>query len=134
MIKLIKLWVPVVVWAGLIFFLSGIADLKTELKADFVLRKVAHSLEYMMLTFLLFRAFKGSFSLNPIRLYFYSGVLSLLYALSDEFHQAFIPGRYGSLGDVLIDATGIIGFYILLRVVGGSKRNYPLKSGDSVIF
>ena len=35
-------------------------------------------------------------------------MVGLVYAISDEFHQTFIPGRSGELRDVLIDTTGVI--------------------------
>ena len=33
-------------------------------------------------------------------------LLTMLYAVSDEYHQTFVPGRSGNLVDVLIDAAG----------------------------
>jgi VanZ family protein len=38
----------------------------------------------------------------------WSGSLAFLYAISDELHQSFVPGRTPSIGDVLIDGCGII--------------------------
>ena len=108
--KICKLWFPVFFWAGSIFFFSGIPDLKTELEYDFLLRKAAHVTEYFVLTFLLWRAFKGSFAISPARLLCYPALLSFLYAVSDEVHQSFVPGRSCSLEDVFIDAVGIICF------------------------
>lgn len=58
--KLLKLWGPVVAWAGVIFFFSSIPDLKSGLECDFFLRKAAHVMEYFILAFLLYRAFEGS--------------------------------------------------------------------------
>lgn len=62
-----------------------------------------HSLEFAILTLLLFRA-KVSI---PV-----SAILALLYACTDEFHQTYIPGRGGRVTDVLIDSIGI-------AIVGG---------------
>ena len=117
--KLFKLWAPVIVWAVVIFYLSSIPNLKTNLKYDFFLRKFAHITEYLILTFLLYRAFKGSFNINFFRLFMYPVAFSLLYAISDEIHQYFVLGRSCSFGDVLIDSIGIIGFYILMRIKKG---------------
>jgi VanZ family protein len=113
--KFLKLWLPVLAWAAFIFFLSGIPDLKTGLKTDFIIRKIAHVGEYFILTFFLYRAFKGSFNLSVSRLYVYPSAAAFLYALSDEFHQSFIPQRSCAAEDVLIDILGILGFYIILR-------------------
>jgi len=115
-VKFIKLWVPVILWAALIFYLSSLPDLKTDLKYDFFLRKIAHMLEYLILTFLLFRAIKGSFDLTELFLFIYPASLALFYAVSDEFHQLFVRGRDGSIMDVLIDAAGILSFFILSKV------------------
>lgn len=117
--KLFKLWVPVVVWAGIIFYFSSIPDLKTGLEYDFFLRKIAHITEYFIFTFLLYRAFSGSFNMNVFRLFMYPAAFSLLYAISDEIHQYFVLGRFCSAHDVLIDSIGIIGFYILIRIKKG---------------
>ncbi|MBU0548684.1 MAG: VanZ family protein [Candidatus Omnitrophica bacterium] len=112
--KFLRLWFPVVTWAVFIFYLSGIPNLKTGLEFDFVLRKISHVVEYLILVFLLYRAFAGSFdNINTARLFIYSAVLSFLYAISDELHQSFVPGRNCSIQDVLIDAMGIPVFYII---------------------
>ena len=92
-------WLPVVVWAALIFALSSVPDLGTGLGDwDLVLCKLAHAAEYAVLGALLVRA------VAQPRLAF---VLGTLYASSDELHQAFVPGRMGSPTDVAIDALGV---------------------------
>jgi len=122
--KLIKLWLPVFIWCGIIFYLSSLPNLQTEWGFwDLILRKLAHIIEYLILTFLLYRAFKRSFNLSASHLIFWSSVLSFLYAISDEIHQRFVPTRSGNLEDVLIDAVGIILFYIILKSVSLSKAS-----------
>lgn len=116
--KSFKLWLPVVFWAGLIFTLSAIPDLKSELEYDFFLRKVAHVVEYLIFTFLLLRAFEGSFKMGAWELFIYPAIIALLYAASDEFHQHFVRGRRGCVEDILVDAIGILGLYVLMRRTG----------------
>jgi VanZ family protein len=95
----LRRWLPVVAWAALIFALSSVPDLGTGLGGwDLVLRKLAHAAEYAILGALLVRA------LGRPGLAF---ALGTLYAASDEVHQAFVPGRMGSLVDVAIDAIGV---------------------------
>jgi VanZ family protein len=95
----VGLWLPVVAWAALIFALSSVPDLGTGLGGwDLVLRKLAHAAEYAVLGALLQRA------LNRPALAF---ALGTLYALSDEIHQSFVPGRQGSPLDVALDAAGV---------------------------
>ena len=43
-----------------------------------------------------------------IEFIFVGFLLALLYGISDEVHQLFVPGRYGSLKDVFLDGVGII--------------------------
>lgn len=105
--KFFKFWIPVLVWAGFIFYLSSIPDLESGLKQDFILRKIAHILEYAILTFLFLRALiKERLSIG--RVVVFSLIFSLLYALSDEYHQTFVFGREGTLKDAGIDSIGIL--------------------------
>jgi VanZ family protein len=103
--RLLRLWLPVVAWAGLIFAFSSVPDLGTGLGGwDLVLRKIAHAAEYAVLGALLARAVR-----SPAL----AAALGVLYAVSDEVHQAFVPGRMGSPVDVAIDAVGVIAGVVL---------------------
>ena len=125
--KFIKLWFPVVTWAVFIFYLSGIPDLKTGFEFDFILRKISHVVEYLILVWLLYRAFAGSFdNINTPRLFIYPAVLCFLYAISDELHQSFVPGRNCSIQDVLIDTIGILVFFIINIFVFCKKRRIAI--------
>ncbi|HEY2946669.1 MAG TPA: VanZ family protein [Vicinamibacteria bacterium] len=101
-------WVPVVLWAGLIFALSSIPDLGTGLGVwDLVLRKVAHTAEYAILGALIYRASRSAAG---------SIALASAYAVTDEVHQAFVRGRHGSPLDWVIDAAGVvIGVVVVAR-------------------
>lgn len=46
------------------------------------------------------------------------------YALLDEWHQSFVPGRYASVGDILLNLVGIVGMLLLLRL-GAFRRIDP---------
>ena len=93
-------WLPVLVWAAVIFAFSSIPDLGTGLGTwDLVLRKLAHTAEYAILGALLLRATRRpGIALG----------LAALYAISDEVHQHFVEGRHAAALDVLIDATGAL--------------------------
>jgi len=103
-----KNWILVFIWAGFIFFLSSQPFLKSGLpnQWDFVLRKIAHITEYAILAWLLIRALKG-YQLTNRQILISAISLSILYAISDEYHQTFILGREGALRDVLIDSSGV---------------------------
>lgn len=125
--KFIKLWLPVFSWCAFIFYLSGIPQLTTGWGVyDLVLRKMAHMAEYFILALLSYRAFNGSFNLASFYLIFWSFILSFLYAVSDEIHQAFVPTREASIGDILIDTLGIIVFCALIK--------YKKKFSEKIMF
>lgn len=110
-------WLPTLFWAAIIFGLSNIPFLRTNLQADFILRKAAHVAEYFILTFLLYRAFKRSFRISGVRLFTFPGGIAFLYTLTDEFHQLFVAGRVGCLKDIVIDCAGIAAFVTLAIVL-----------------
>jgi VanZ family protein len=73
---------------------------------DVLLKKTMHALAYGVLTWLIMRAMRGYGSdhgvIRPVSI-----GLALAYALSDEYHQTFVPGRDGNLVDVAVDVVGI---------------------------
>jgi VanZ family protein len=129
-------WVLIVLWCGLIFFMSGknadessnqslfVADLLNRwLKQLFgphafalsedVVRKTAHFIEYLVLGCLLFMGFLDKSKLaRSILSVFAAG---LLLAVSDEVHQLFVPGRTMRPFDVLVDMTGIGAAVLMMR-------------------
>jgi VanZ family protein len=118
-IAFLSSWAPVLVWAGLIYFLSSIPHLNSGLgKWDTFLRKGAHIIEYTVLTALVLRALRQTWRHWPWRqATFVATAVVVLYACSDEFHQSFVPGRGPSPVDVLIDSVGVIvGIYFMRRI------------------
>ena len=105
--NIITLWFPVLFWCAIIYYLSSVPSLKSDLpnQWDFIMRKIAHITEYAILTFLFFRA--SSKNLNYRKAISYSALFSITYALTDEYHQLFVFGRGGNLGDVFIDGIGV---------------------------
>ncbi len=72
-----------------------------------IIRKLAHVVEYLILGFLLFRAFRGRSNVRwTSRWFFLVSIIVLLWAASDEFHQYFVSTRTASIVDVGIDAVG----------------------------
>lgn len=72
---------------------------------DFIVRKLAHFLEYTGLSLLLANAFYQTFNRN---MFFYSVLTASLYAVTDEFHQLFVEGRACRFADWGIDTAGAI--------------------------
>ena len=53
--------------------------------------------------------------------------ITLLYAVSDEIHQLFVPGRSGMLRDVLIDLFGALialGLYLVIYIIIRTVRKH----------
>jgi VanZ family protein len=108
--RALSLWLPVVVWAAVIFTLSSIPSLSTGLGAwDTVLRKAAHMAEFAILGALLVRALWRELPA------FAAGVA---YAVTDEVHQHFVEGRHASALDVALDGIGVaVGILVFRRLV-----------------
>ena len=107
--RALSLWLPVIVWAAVIFTFSSIPSLGTGLGVwDTILRKGAHMTEYAILGLLLFRALGRELP---------ALALGIAYAITDEIHQHFVRGRHASPVDVLIDAVGVaVGIYCYHRL------------------
>ena len=126
---LLRYWLPVFIWLGVIF--AGSTDIfSTEHTSRYLvpflrwlnpqisistiatihlgLRKFGHVVEYAILAALLWRALRSAGSLRPKMSAVFVGVLlaCIIVAASDEFHQSFVASRTASLNDALIDSLG----------------------------
>lgn len=85
-----------------------------------IIRKCAHFTEYAALGasayYALFEIIK-----KKIWLFGVPGLISFLYACTDEFHQYHVPGRYGTFSDVLIDLSGAVVGIVLFSMVMKKK-------------
>ena len=82
-----------------------------------IVRKTAHFAEYAALGFLLASVFT-SFYLKSKMLIPISFLTGTLYAVSDEIHQYFVPGRSCQISDMLLDSSGVLaGIFLLLILV-----------------
>lgn len=114
-LKLARAYLPAIVWAGVIFLLSsqsGLPSLDTD-GADFLLKKSAHLFVYAVLYwFLLLGTIR--WSTNQTIQTWLPILLVLLYAITDEIHQTFVPFRFGTVRDIGYDMLGatIVWLYI----------------------
>lgn len=137
-VKRVLLWCAVALWMAVIFsFSAENADKSTETSGSVVervlgvllsgkketvtdetlaafretltviVRKSAHFTAYLILGALFSCALDAS-GATPRTSRALSLVFSTLYAVSDEVHQLFVPGRSGRVPDVLIDAAGAL--------------------------
>ena len=101
--RLFYLWLPLVLWMGLIFYLSAQPDLPgpESDRLGELLSSGAHAFVFGVLAILWARVLGGG--RWALGLAF---ALTVAYALSDEFHQSFVPGRHSDPWDLVCDATG----------------------------
>jgi VanZ family protein len=113
--RVVTLWGPVLVWCAVIFWFSSRASLDLQhaypdwpdaFLWDYPLRKLAHLSEYAVL-FLLVR--RGA---SAPKAWFFC----LFYAVTDEWHQSFVPGRDGRATDVAIDSCAAALAWLATRV------------------
>lgn len=135
-------WAMVILWMAIIFgfshqpatvssgmssgitetILKAISQISSEAAIDtdalhtFV-RKNAHFFVYLILGVLVFQALRKS-GMRGYRGAMAALAICALYALSDEAHQLFIPGRSGELRDVFIDSAGaFVGIGLALGLI-----------------
>lgn len=146
-------WTLLILWMALIFFFSSqTAEQSTALSDPFsdaagrlyqwirtlfatlpeagvreivfFTRKAAHAFLYFVLALLTLFSVSGH---TKKRLPLYGGtfLICALYAVSDEFHQSFLPGRAMRLSDVINDALSslvAIGLWALIWHIRRRKR------------
>lgn len=155
--KFLRYWLPVVLWAAVIFFASSDAGssgrtsrfirplllwLNPELgdaainAVLYVVRKASHVMEYAILAALLWRAMRSGQERTRAgwdwRLAARVFGLVVAYAASDELHQLFVPTREGRIRDVLYDSSGAAAALLLLWVWDALRRRAGLASKSGV--
>ena len=125
-LQLVSLWLPVIIQMGLIFYLSSLPAGSPALESFPVPGWLGHFAGYGLLALLLYRAFNRGFRGWSFKAAVSTFVVGFLYALSDEFHQMFVPGRHALLADIAIDTGGILSALLFLRVVAGQlSKKFP---------
>ncbi len=109
---------PLFLYMLLIFVLSSISRYPEILPWVFNLDKFIHTIEYYILGYLLMRVFVTSprsvFTGAPA---VFATIFGMLYAISDEWHQYFVPGRHASVYDILFDIAGVVLAAVTYRFV-----------------
>jgi VanZ family protein len=125
-VKRLVIWLPPILWVAVVLAMSSptmsseqtggilrpvLAWLLPWLRpvhADlihYLVRKSAHVVEYGVLALLWRRAFLLDASLAPSRGGWAALGISLVVAIIDERHQAFIPSRTGTSSDIVLDTV-----------------------------
>jgi VanZ family protein len=143
-------WLAIFVWCGTIFYQSSKPAVTSDQESLFIVsvlntclqtiagpnhfevtngmvRKTAHFTEYFILGCLLFNGFFTG--VRPGKTFWLALATGIAYAMSDEIHQKFVPGRTCRLLDVTIDSAGIaLGLTVLYRA---SRRRLLRKKESS---
>lgn len=88
--------------------------------AVFWVRKTAHFMIFGTLSLTFFYGLYKNYNKNPFLFAFF---MSFFYAISDEFHQYFVPGRSADWKDVLIDSFGAFSFLFITKGIQWIKSN-----------
>ena len=99
-------WIPALVVMGCIFWFSSqpSANLPNFDWADRIVKKGGHMLGYGLLAL----SYLYALGMNPKK-HVSAWALTILYAVTDEFHQSFVAGRHPSVWDILIfDSLGAL--------------------------
>lgn len=115
-------------WAGLIFYLSSQPSI--DAPALFPGQdKLFHLIVFGMLGFLTMGTLQAPHGGYQPKQLWWVALAMMLYGISDEFHQHFVPGRFVDAYDVLADATGgLLGawtMYYLSRVLARRSAKLP---------
>jgi VanZ family protein len=139
--KKILLWAFVVLWMAVIFIFShqpatdssklssGIVGKIVDIietvapnididqgSLSHIIRKCAHFGEYLVLGLLVLNGLICS-NISIPKTTLLALLICVLYAVSDEIHQLFIPGRSGQVSDVLLDSIGALVGILLMSAI-----------------
>lgn len=103
---MIKFWFPVYACMGLIFYFSSLPA--KDIPSLFAYQDIVfHLVIYGLLAYFFTRALKNTYGgLTLSKTLYFTVIFGVIYGLTDEFHQLFVPGRYMSVFDLLIDGVG----------------------------
>ena len=100
-------WLPVFVWASFIFYFSSLPEIPQPIIEIIPETLILHMIEYAIFSILLFRVFINSknstFRENAIHL---TIIIAILYGVTDEIHQHFVPGRVFCYFDIIANSVG----------------------------
>ena len=87
-------------------------------RTERIIRKIAHFSIYTLVGFLLMALFSTYEKIKRKYQIYISAIIGILYAISDEIHQSFTPGRGPKITDVFIDSLGVFfGMVVILLII-----------------
>ena len=88
-----------------------------------IIRKLAHFTEYLILGILTYNLIKSYNKKTYIAI-----IICILYAISDEIHQYFVPGRSCQILDMTIDSIGSLTGIYILKIINKYKIKRRVKN------
>src|SRR6266550_4706173 len=145
----LKYWLPLFIWLGVIFvgstevmsaeqtsrflvpflrWLDPQISFATIAAIHFALRKLGHLTEYAIFAALLWRALRCGTCLQAKMsiLFLLVWLAAAIFAVTDEFHQSFVPSRTASPIDIMIDICGAMIGLIICMMFATQGRSRPL--------
>jgi VanZ family protein len=134
--RILLYWLPVVLWAGMIFFLSSYSNpyqsllpknlyegssinlLNSTIQTEQV-GELSHLFIYVVLGGLIMRALIPSSHSSVV---WFAWGIAILYSLSDEIHQILVPGREFQLEDLALDSLGALVGVLMYSWITSHKR------------
>lgn len=110
LITVLTAYLPSFLWAFIIFLFSSQSVLPgfDQSVYDFFLKKSAHVFVYLVLYLFVCNAVTKTVAEKHKKVILFLPILICFgYAISDEFHQSFVPGRFGSFRDIGFDMLGV---------------------------
>ena len=153
-----KYWLPVLIWAVVIYSASGdkrsvqhssriiepivrwlLPNISDEAVHNtvFAMRKGAHVTEFAIFALLLWRTLRGTVWREQLDWSWRHAAIAwgaaVGFAMTDEFHQLFVPGRQASPWDVLVDgmgaALGLLALWFIRRKMCVSRERLNIDAG-----
>ncbi len=103
-----------------IFFFSTISFAPGK-RAIISLTTLYHFIVFFLFSFFLFTTIKGKGKIKTKHILIVF-LISLIYAILDEFHQSFVPNRDASIKDILIDSLGIFTSMIIYLYINKKAK------------
>ena len=113
-------WVAVAAWMGLIFYLSAQPRLPHVMPPGFpqIQDVVGHFIVYAVLVVLVWWALRGAGIRHP---FIWALTATVLYSISDEFHQSFVPNRHPDVFDLATDSAGAVTALLIVWWLGARR-------------
>ena len=100
------LFLPFIIWAGIIFYLSSIPAASLP-SAEWYVPYIVHFIEYFILAVLALLPYYIWDKKMKINTLYYWGIFLAFYALTDEVHQIWVEGRQFSLLDLGVNLVAV---------------------------